>query len=112
MKNTVRRRNEEGVLLDYHPGAVLPPAQPPQAPAPKNDAELIANLARVNLELREELAQEHAPRSNGQEFPPPEAYADEPGASLPKSIEPFAVAALDEISDEVRPQIVQSVLEA
>lgn len=49
-------------------------------------------------------------------FPPIGAYADESAASCNKpeysdSVEPFAVAALDEMSDEVRAQLVQNVLE-
>jgi KaiC/GvpD/RAD55 family RecA-like ATPase len=55
------------------------------------------------------------------EIPPAESYADEPGAQSAKAngsaqadeaIEPFPFASLDEISDEVRPQIVQNVLES
>jgi KaiC/GvpD/RAD55 family RecA-like ATPase len=45
------------------------------------------------------------------ELPPLEVYRDEPGASAANAVEPFPVAALDEISDEVRAQIVQNVFE-
>lgn len=54
------------------------------------------------------------------ELPPVESYSDEPAANghgkasiaIVSPIEPFPFAALDEISDEVRPQIVQNLLES
>lgn len=52
------------------------------------------------------------------ELPPLDSYANEPSANeskdapKPMDSEPFPFAALDEISDEVRPQVVQNVLES
>lgn len=106
-------RNAAGVALPRDAFDRPLEIKPPPAPEPEHDAELIARLAAEVRRLEGELAQARA-KTNGaaQEFPPLEVYAEEPSASTPNTVEPFEVAALDEISDEVRPQIVQNVFEA